>query len=100
MRITDHSQNDIHLFAHHAHNSIQTKLRREPVVPMPMALTNREVEILQWTVEGKTAWEIGSILNIKERTVNFHIQNVMEKFGVHNKTQAAARAIGMGMLDI
>jgi LuxR family quorum-sensing transcriptional regulator LasR len=100
LRVTDCTQNELHLFAHHAHSAIQSKLRQEEIIPLPTPLTNREVEILQWTVEGKTAWEIGSILNIKERTVNFHIQNVMEKFGVHNKTQAAARAIGMGVLDI
>jgi DNA-binding CsgD family transcriptional regulator len=66
---------------------------------LPIPLTDREVEILRWTVEGKTAWEIGGILKISERTVNFHIQNVMEKFGVHNKTHAAAKAMGMGLLS-
>ena len=96
----DNTQHDVHLISHYIHNAVQKKLKLEVVIPKPLALTNREVEILQWTVEGKTAWEIGSILQISERTVNFHIQNVMEKFGVHNKTQAAAKAIGMGMLDI
>ena len=100
LRVTETTQYDIHLIAHYIHDAVQNKLRHESVIPMPIALTNRELEILQWTVDGKTAWEVGSILNIAERTVNFHVQNVMEKFGVHNKTQPAAKAIGMGLLDI
>lgn len=100
LRVTDETMYDVHLITHYFHDAVQSKLRSEPVIPMPIPLTGRETEILQWTVQGKTAWEIGSILSISERTVNFHIQNVMEKFGVHNKTQAAARAIGMGMLDV
>lgn len=100
LRVTEETKHDAHLITHYLHDAVQSKLRVEPSIPLPTPLTSRETEILQWTVDGKTAWEIGSILNIKERTVNFHIQNVMEKFGVHNKTQAAARAIGMGMLDI
>lgn len=100
LRVSEINQYDVQVIAHHFHNEVQAKLKREVIVPMPIALTNREVEILKWTVDGKTAWEIGSILNITERTVNFHIQNVMEKFGVHNKTQAAAKAVGMGFLDV
>jgi len=55
---------------------------------------------LRWTAAGKTACEIGGILKISERTVNFHVQNVMEKFGVHNKTHAAAKAMGMGLFAL
>ena len=67
-------------------------------IPKPIPLTDREVEILRWTAIGKTAWEIGSILKISERTVNFHLQNLMGKFGVHNKTHAAAKAMSIGLI--
>jgi LuxR family quorum-sensing transcriptional regulator LasR len=99
-RASDAHQYDIQVIAHYFHDAALSRLRRQVEIPKPIALTDREAEILKWTVEGKTAWEIGSILNISERTVNFHIQNVMEKFGVHNKTQAAAKAVGMGLLSI
>lgn len=99
-RTSDAFQHEVQLIAHYFHDAALTRLRREIEIPKPIALTDREVEILKWTVDGKTAWEIGSILNISERTVNFHIQNVMEKFGVHNKTQAAAKAVGMGLLNV
>ncbi len=92
------TKHDLHILAHYSHSAAQSKLR-SPDVPKPIPLTDREVEILRWTVEGKTAWEIGSILTISERTVNFHLQNAMVKFGVHNKTHAAAKAMSHGLLS-
>ncbi|HYD61243.1 MAG TPA: autoinducer binding domain-containing protein [Noviherbaspirillum sp.] len=61
-------------------------------------LTAREKEVLCWTAEGKTAYEISQILSIAERTVNFHINNVVAKLGTSNKTQAAVKAAALGML--
>lgn len=46
-----------------------------------VTLTAREREVLCWTAEGKTACEIGKILSISERTVNFHVNNILEKLG-------------------
>ncbi|MEO7065482.1 MAG: autoinducer binding domain-containing protein [Rhodanobacter sp.] len=62
-------------------------------------LTPREHEVLCWTAEGKTAYEIGRILSISERTVNFHINNVMAKLAVANKLQAVVKAIMTGLLQ-
>jgi LuxR family quorum-sensing transcriptional regulator LasR len=84
--------------AYQYHDAIQKAFREQPSAPPPVPLTDRELEILKWTVAGKTAWEIGAILKISERTVNFHVQNVLEKFGVHNKTHAAAKAVNMGLI--
>ncbi|EIL95975.1 MULTISPECIES: autoinducer binding domain-containing protein [Rhodanobacter] len=64
-----------------------------------VTLTQREHEVLIWTAEGKTAYEIGRILGIAERTVNFHISNVMMKLGVVNKLQAVVKAIMTGLLQ-
>lgn len=61
-------------------------------------LTPRELEVLCWTGEGKTAYEIGMILNISARTVNFHICNVLSKLSVSNKVQAAVKAIALGLI--
>ena len=91
---------ELQTIAFYFHDAVQRSFKAEQEVPLPAPLTQREVEILRWTVAGKTAWEIGGILKISERTVNFHIQNVMEKFGVHNKTHAAAKAMGLGFLNI
>jgi LuxR family transcriptional regulator, quorum-sensing system regulator SolR len=61
-------------------------------------LTPRECEVLCWTGEGKTACEIGKILNISERTVNFHVNNVLLKLNATNKVQAVVKAIAMGLI--
>jgi len=61
-------------------------------------LTAREKEVLRWTAEGKTSYEIARILAISERTANFHINNVLLKLGASNKTQAAVKAALLGIL--
>lgn len=61
-------------------------------------LTPREREVLCWTGEGKTAHEIGQILNISERTVNFHVNNVLLKLNATNKVQAVVKAIALGLI--
>jgi DNA-binding CsgD family transcriptional regulator len=62
-----------------------------------IALTHREVEILKWCAAGKTAAEIGTILNLKCRTVNFHVGRAVHKMGVSNKTAAAVQAALSGI---
>lgn len=82
-------------YAHAAMARLQIpKLAPETQVMM----TTREKEVLSWTAEGKTAYEISEILSVAERTVNFHINNVVAKLGASNKTQAAVKAAALGML--
>ena len=61
-------------------------------------LSKREIEVLKWTAIGKTSGEVSSILNIAERTVNFHINNTIAKLNVTNKTAAAVKAAILGLL--
>ena len=61
-------------------------------------LTRRELEVLKWVMVGKSSWEISKITNCSEATVNFHIGNVRQKFGVSTRQQALVKAIGMGIL--
>ena len=100
LRLTDTTKFDAQVMAYHFHDAVRRTLKARETIPPPIPLTDREVEILRRTAAGKTAWEIGGILKISERTVNFHVQNVMEKFGVHNKTHAAAKAMGMGLFAL
>ena len=60
-------------------------------------LTVREVEVLRWSAEGKTAAEVAIILDMKLRTVNFHIGSAMRKIGVSNKTSAVVHAARQGL---
>ncbi|MCR4288189.1 MAG: LuxR C-terminal-related transcriptional regulator, partial [Deltaproteobacteria bacterium] len=49
------------------------------------SLSEREKEVLNWMKAGKTNWEISVILNISERTVKFHVQNIERKLDAVNK---------------
>jgi len=60
-------------------------------------LTLREVEVLRWSAEGKTAAEVAIILDVKVRTVNFHIGSAVRKIGVRNKTSAVVHAALHGL---
>jgi DNA-binding CsgD family transcriptional regulator len=64
-----------------------------------ISITKREKEILRWLRQGKSSWEISKILGISERTVNFHVYNIMGKLGAVNRLQAVAIALQMGLLD-
>lgn len=61
-------------------------------------LTERELEILKWTAEGKSGWAVGQILNITEHNVKYHIGKILIKLDVGTKHQAAARAKALGLI--
>lgn len=82
----------------YAHTAMAQLLLPKHVAESRADITAREQEVLRWTAEGKTAYEIGMILSVSERTVNFHINNVVAKLGASNKTQAAVKAVALGLL--
>ena len=55
-------------------------------------LTQRESEVLDWLIKGKTNRDIGDILGTSPRTVNKHLEHVFVKLGVETRTSAAAVA--------
>ena len=63
-------------------------------------LTRREKECLEWSAHGKTAWEVGRILGISVRTVNNHLSNSFKRLGVTNRSEAIAKSIREGLIDI
>ena len=62
-------------------------------------LTRRELEVLQWVAAGKSSWEIARITSCSEATVNFHLANVRQKFGVNTRQQAVVKAIALGLIS-
>ena len=62
-------------------------------------LTPRELEALRWTMEGKTAWEVGAILGISERTAVLHVNNAMHKLDCASKHQAVLKALRLGLIS-
>jgi len=61
-------------------------------------LTGRELEVLRQIVAGKSNKEIGNELNISEATVKSHINNILSKLGVSDRTQAATTALQRGIV--
>jgi LuxR family quorum-sensing system transcriptional regulator SolR len=55
-------------------------------------LTSKEREVLKWVMQGKTSWEVGTILSVSERTVKFHLRNIYVKLNVVNRAQAVTMA--------
>lgn len=58
----------------------------------PVTLTDREREVLLWHHAGKSAWAIGEILGVSERTINKHLETARQKFRVATTRQAVAEA--------
>jgi DNA-binding CsgD family transcriptional regulator len=89
---------DLQLFAVHAQDAALRILVPGPVDPSLPSLTPRELESLRWTMEGKTAWEVGHVLGITERTASLHVNNATHKLGCVNKHQAVLKALRLGLL--
>lgn len=90
---------DLQLFAVHAQDAAMRLL--SPSLPSherAPVLTPRELEALRWTMEGKTAWEVGTILGISERTAVLHVNNAMHKLGCASKHQAVLKALRLGLI--
>lgn len=63
-------------------------------------LTARERQCLQMAARGLTSGDIGAKLGISERTVNFHVHNVIRKLSVLNRGEAIAQAIARGLMRV
>jgi LuxR family transcriptional regulator len=84
--------------AHALHSVVAKKLLPASQFRPERRLSSREVEVLKWSAEGKTASDIATILNLSERTVNFHVSSAIKKMGVNNKISAVVHAARGGLL--
>lgn len=63
-------------------------------------LTPRELDVLEQIVHGKSNKEIGAELDVSEATVKTHINSLLSKLGVTDRTQAATAAIQRGIVPL
>ena len=61
-------------------------------------LTARELEVLKLIVKGMSNKEIASALQITEGTVKIHVNNMLSKLGVSDRTKAATTALQRGIV--
>lgn len=87
---------DFELLVEVVRNRLTQRAERTPI---DFALTDREIEALTWVAKGKSSTDIAVLMNVSERTVNFHISNVIRKLGVATRVQAAIRCALLGLID-
>ncbi len=63
-------------------------------------LSDREMEVLELVVEGKSNKEIAAQLGISHQTVKNHITSILRKFGVEDRTQAVVYALKRGWVKL
>jgi DNA-binding CsgD family transcriptional regulator len=88
----------LQLLASHAMSAADRLLSTQVHRQSLPKLTKREMDVLSWTAQGKTAWEVSVILGMSEKTVNFHLGNAMRKLEVNSKHQAVIKCIASGLL--
>lgn len=89
---------DLQMLAVHCQDAVHRfHLAEQGPVETP-SLSKRELEVLRWTLEGMTAFEVGQQLNISERTTNQHIQHSMRKLQARDKHQAALKALRLKLI--
>lgn len=63
-------------------------------------LTERQIEVLQKVVDGLTYKDIAGGLFITERTVKYHMREILQKLHLRNKSQAIAYALHSGLVRL
>ena len=69
-----------------------------PSLEVPFILTPREQEVLAWVAKGLSNAEIAEGLIVSPETVKFHVSNILSKLGCASRTEAAAMAVGQGLV--
>jgi DNA-binding NarL/FixJ family response regulator len=71
---------------------------QQPSTPA-LSLTSREYEVLRLVAAGRSNREIAATLFISPKTASVHVSNILGKLGAASRTEAAARAHALRLLD-
>ena len=63
-------------------------------------LTARELEVLHLLSKGLNNKEIGNLMGFTRFTAKFHVQNILQKLGASDRTEAVAAAVQRGILNL
>jgi DNA-binding CsgD family transcriptional regulator len=75
-----------------AHLAVHIPLR------LGLSFTPRESQVLDGPLQGWSNKEIAICLSISARTVNFHVDHIFTKLGVHTRTEAVVAALAQGLV--
>lgn len=89
---------DLQLLAVHAQDAAARLLVSARKAEVKPKLQPRQLEILKLTMEGKSAWVVGSLLGISENTVNYHLKQLFRQLDVSTKHHAVLKAMELGLL--
>lgn len=64
------------------------------------ALTQRELEVLQMIVDGKSNKEIATVLGLSANTIAVHRANIMNSLGIHKTAELVVYAIRAGLVSV
>jgi LuxR family quorum sensing-dependent transcriptional regulator len=79
----------VHLASLYAYGAAERSIRPPTYHKGNSRLTERERDVIRWTAEGKTLWEVG----MTEATANDHMRNVRQKLGTRNAAHSVAEAV-------
>jgi DNA-binding NarL/FixJ family response regulator len=94
-----------HLIKHFGSEDLQSLADPSPATaarrgaaPLPQEdLTPRELDVLGLMTQGETNQEIAESLSITKATAKVHVQRILRKLGVSDRTQAVVRAFALGL---
>ncbi len=70
----------------------------QPPKPEASPLSDRELEILKWIVQGKNGRQVAELLFISFETVRTHVRNIYEKLHVSTRSEVVAKAVKEGLV--
>jgi two-component system NarL family response regulator len=71
----------------------------KPQMPAPK-LTDREMEVLRLVAQGMNNRDIARTLYISENTVKNHIRNILDKLGLHSRSEAVLYAVRESLIEL
>lgn len=93
-------QHEIFAAAYYYYSFLQKILLKSYIPFNAEQFNQREIQCLTLLAKQHSTNSIAEILNITERTVNYHIQRMNKKLGVQNKYQAVIKALNKGIIKL
>ncbi len=92
------AQEILQLMALYFHSHVEAAVKPSSLSRRSSPLSQREAECLAWTSRGRAMDQVGQILDVKTRTIAFHLDNARNKLHAENVAHAVALALRRGLI--